>query len=147
MKNFMGEFKKFIMRGNVMDMAVGVIIGGAFSGVVKSLVDDVLMPLLGLLIGKVEFSTLFITLDGSVHETLAAAREAGAPVFAYGSFIQNVVQFIILAFAVFLIVKGMNKLQKPAPAAAPTTKVCPFCKSEIHIDAVKCPHCASEITE
>ena len=137
------EFKEFIMRGNVMDMAVGVIIGGAFSNIVSSLVDDVLMPVITLATGKVSFTDLFVALDGGSYKTLAEAQEAGASVLAYGNFIQMVVQFLIIAFCIFMVVKGINKLRKPAPAPEVTTKICPYCKSEIHKDAVKCPHCAS----
>ncbi len=139
------EFKEFIMRGNVMDMAVGVIIGGAFSSIVSSLVDDVLMPVITLATGKVSFTDLFVALDGGSYKTLAEAQEAGASVLAYGNFIQMVVQFLIIAFCIFMVVKGINKLRKPAPAPEVTTKICPYCKSEIHKDAVKCPHCASAL--
>ena len=141
------EFKEFIMRGNVMDMAVGVIVGGAFNTIVTSLVNDIIMPVISLATGKVDFTNLFFTLDGSKYATLAEAQEAGASVFAYGSFIQNVLQFLIVAFVLFMVIKGMNKLRRqPEEApAAPTTKICPFCKSEIPIDAVRCPHCTSEL--
>ena len=141
------EFKEFIMRGNVMDMAVGVIIGGAFSNIVSSLVNDVVMPLITLITGKISFTDLFIALDGKEYATLADAQAASASVFAYGNFIQQVVEFLIIAFVIFMAIKGMNKLHRPAPAPEPevTTKVCPYCKSEIHKDAVKCPHCASEV--
>ncbi len=138
------EFKEFIMRGNVMDMAVGVIVGGAFSGIINSLVNDVLMPVISLATGKVDFTNLFIALDGQSYPTLDAAK-ASTSVFAYGSFIQTVIQFLIIAFSIFMVVKGINMLRRPKPEAAPTTKECPYCKSEIHIDAVKCPHCASEL--
>ena len=130
MKVFVKEFKEFIMRGNVIDMAVGVIIGGAFNNIVSSLVNDML-----------------IALDGNSYPSLKAAQDAAAPVIAYGNFIQIVVQFLLTAFVIFLVIKGINKLHKPAPEPAPTTKTCPFCKSEIHIDAVKCPHCASDLNE
>ncbi|MFR6567505.1 MAG: large-conductance mechanosensitive channel protein MscL [Blautia wexlerae] len=138
------EFKEFIMRGNVMDMAVGVIVGGAFSNIINSLVNDVLMPVISLATGKVDFTNLFIALDGQSYPTLDAAK-ASTSVFAYGSFIQTVIQFLIIAFSIFMVVKGINMLRRPKPEAAPTTKECPYCKSEIHIDAVKCPHCASEL--
>ena len=140
------EFKEFIMRGNVMDMAVGVIVGGAFSNIINSLVNDVLMPVISIATGKVDFSNLFIALDGQSYPTLEAAK-ASTSVFAYGSFIQTVIQFLIIAFSIFRVVKGINVIRrpKPEPETAPTTKVCPYCKSEIHIDAVKCPHCASEL--
>ena len=138
------EFKEFIMRGNVMDMAVGVIVGGAFSNIINSLVNDILMPVISLATGKVDFTNLFIALDGQSYPTLDAAK-ASTSVFAYGSFIQTVIQFLIIAFSIFMVVKGINVLRRPKPEAAPTTKECPYCKSEIHIDAVKCPHCASEL--
>ena len=138
------EFKEFIMRGNVMDMAVGVIVGGAFSNIINSLVNDVLMPVISLATGKIDFTNLFIALDGQSYPTLDAAK-ASTSVFAYGSFIQTVIQFLIIAFSIFMVVKGINMLRRPKPEAAPTTKECPYCKSEIHIDAVKCPHCASEL--
>ena len=138
------EFKEFIMRGNVMDMAVGVIVGGAFSSIINSLVNDVLMPVISLATGKVDFTNLFIALDGQSYPTLDVDK-ASTSVFAYGSFIQTVIQFLIIAFSIFMVVKGINMLRRPKPEAAPTTKECPYCKSEIHIDAVKCPHCASEL--
>jgi large conductance mechanosensitive channel len=143
------EFKEFIMRGNVMDMAVGVIVGGAFNTIVTSLVNDIIMPVISLATGKVDFTNLFFTLDGSKYATLAEAQEAGASVFAYGSFIQNVLQFLIVAFVLFMVIKGMNKLRRqPEEApAAPTTKICPFCKSEIPIEATRCPHCTSQLEE
>ena len=139
------EFKEFIMRGNVMDMAVGVIVGGAFGAIVNSLVNDVIMPVISLATGKVDFSNLFIALDGGEYANLAAAQEAGASVFAYGSFIQAVIEFLIIALCIFLVVKGVNKLRKPAPAAAPTTKVCPFCKNEVPLEATRCGFCTSEL--
>ena len=144
MSKIIEEFKEFIMRGNVMDMAVGVIVGGAFSNIINSLVNDVLMPVISLATGKVDFTNLFIALDGQSYPTLDAAK-ASTSVFAYGSFIQTVIQFLIIAFSIFMVVKGINMLRRPKPEAAPTTKECPYCKSEIHIDAVKCPHCASEL--
>lgn len=149
MKAFVNEFKEFIMRGNVIDMAVGVIIGGAFNNIVSSLVNDIVMPVITLITGKINFTDMLIALDGNSYPSLSAAKEAAAPVIAYGNFIQIVVQFLLTAFVIFLVIKGINRLHKPAPAPAPepTTKVCPFCKSEIHIEAVKCPHCASDLTE
>lgn len=149
MKAFINEFKEFIMRGNVIDMAVGVIIGGAFNNIVSSLVNDIVMPVITLITGKINFTDMLIALDGNSYSSLSAAKEAAAPVIAYGNFIQIVVQFLLTAFVIFLVIKGINRLHKPAPAPAPepTTKVCPFCKSEIHIEAVKCPHCASDLTE
>lgn len=147
MKKMMSEFKTFIMRGNVMDMAVGVIIGSAFTNIVNSLVGDIIMPVITLITGKINFTDLILPLDGNTYPSLQAAKDAAAPVLAYGNFIQLVVQFLLTAFVIFLVVKGINKLHKPAPAPIPevTTKVCPYCKSEIHKDAVKCPHCASEL--
>ena len=139
------EFKEFIMRGNVMDMAVGVIVGGAFNTIVQSLVNDIIMPVISLATGKIDFSNLFISLNGEKYASLAAAQEAGASVFAYGNFIQNILQFLIVAFALFAVIKGMNKLRRPAPEAAPTTKICPFCKNEVPIEATRCGYCTSEL--
>ena len=139
------EFKEFIMRGNVMDMAVGVIVGGAFNTIVQSLVNDIIMPVISLATGKIDFSNLFISLNGEKYASLAAAQEAGASVFAYGNVIQNILQFLIVAFALFAVIKGMNKLRRPAPEAAPTTKICPFCKNEVPIEATRCGHCTSEL--
>lgn len=158
MKKFAAEFKQFIMRGNVMDLAVGVIIGGAFQAIVNSLVNDVIMPLISLATGKMDFSNMFVVLskleEGAVKPgTLAEAQEMGLTVLSYGSFISAVINFIIMAFVIFLLVKGINKIstigKKPAEEAPeePTTKVCPFCKSEIAIDATKCPHCTSDVPE
>lgn len=134
---FFAEFKKFILRGNVLDMAVGVIVGGAFTAIVSSLNEDILTPLLGIF-GGTDFSNLTVTLGSS----------ADAPVLMYGNFITAVINFLITALVIFLIIKGINKLndkfKKPEEPAAPTTKICPYCKSEIAIDATKCPHCTSE---
>ena len=146
------EFKEFAMRGNVVDMAVGIIIGGAFGTIVKSLVSDVMMPPIGLLLGGVDFSDLFLTLkEGSTagpYATLAIAQKAGAVTISYGVFINAVISFLIVAFAVFLLIKGLNKLQreKEQPAAAPTSKDCPFCYSSISIKAKRCPNCTSELS-
>jgi len=139
------EFKEFISKGNVLDMAVGVIVGGAFNTIVQSLVNDIIMPVISLATGKIDFSNLFISLNGEKYASLAAAQEAGASVFAYGSFIQNILQFLIVAFALFMVIKGINKLQKPAPEAAPTTKICPFCKNEVPLEATRCGFCTSEL--
>ncbi len=150
------EFKKFAMRGNVVDMAVGIIIGGAFGTIVKSLVSDVMMPPIGLLMGGVDFSDLFVTLkDGAQagpYATLAAAQEAGAVSINYGVFLNNVISFLIVAFAVFLLIRAINRLQEmgkdeaeDAPAE-PTTKECDFCATEIPIKATRCPHCTSELS-
>ncbi len=150
-KGFGAEFKKFIMRGNVIDLAVGVIVGGAFQAIVKSLVDDVVMPVISLATKGVDFANWFIALDGGEYATLEAAQEAGAAVLSYGNFISAILNFLIMAFVVFLLVKGINavadktkKKEEEAPAA-PTTKECPYCKSEIAIEASRCPHCTSQL--
>ena len=143
------EFKEFALKGNMIDLAVGVIIGGGFNTLVSSLVNDIVMPFISLFTGRLDFSNMFIALDGNSYATLEAAKEATSTI-AYGSFITGLINFLLTAFVVFLLVKQLNKLHKkeaPAPAPAPTTKVCPYCKSEIHIDAVKCPHCASELAQ
>lgn len=144
---FVQEFKKFALKGNMMDLAVGVIIGGAFNGIVTSLVNDVIMPVVSLFTGKIDFNNLFIALDGNAYATLDAAQAAGASTIAYGSFITAIINFLILALVVFFLVKGLNSLHREAPAApaAPTTKKCPFCQTEIDIHATRCPHCTSEL--
>jgi large conductance mechanosensitive channel len=139
------EFKDFAMKGNVVDMAIGVIIGGAFGKIVSSLVSDVLMPPLGLLMGKVDFSSLFINLSGTPQPSLTAAKAAGAPTINYGVFLQATFDFIIIAFVIFLLVKQVNRLKKPEPTTAPTTKDCPHCLSAIPIKATKCAHCTSNV--
>jgi len=139
----LSEFKKFIMRGNVLDLAIGVIIGAAFGKIVTSLVNDVLMPVIGLIVGKVDFSALFINLrPGTPVATLADAKAAKVPVLAYGLFLNMVIEFLIIAFVIFLIVKAANKLQRHPPAA-PTTKPCPECTLEIPLAAKRCPNCTS----
>ena len=140
------EFKEFAMRGNVLDMAIGIIIGAAFGKIISSFVADILMPPLGLLLGKVDFSGLFISLSGT-YPSLAAAKAAGAPTLNYGLFLNTVIDFLIVAFAIFLLVKQINRFTaKPAPAPpAPTTKDCPYCASAISIKATRCPHCTSEL--
>ena len=151
MKNIVNEFKQFVMRGNVIDMAVGIIIGGAFTKIVNSMVADVLMPPLGLLLGKVDFSNWFIVIkagkDGARNfATMAAAQDAGATTLNLGLFLNAVISFIIVAFCIFILIKAINKVNKPAPApAAPATKKCPFCCSDIALEATRCPHCTSEI--
>lgn len=147
------EFKEFAMRGNVVDMAVGIVIGAAFGAIVKSLVSDVLMPPLGLLIGGVDFSQLFIVIEEGTkaagpYATIAAAEEAGAVLIKYGVFINTVISFIIVAFAIFLLVKGINTLRREeeAPPAEPTTKDCEFCLSSIPIKASRCPNCTSQLS-
>jgi large conductance mechanosensitive channel len=139
------EFKEFAMKGSVLDMAIGVIIGGAFGKIISSLVSDVLMPPLGLLMGKVDFSSLFINLSGTPQPSLTAAKAAGAPTINYGVFLQATFDFIIIAFVIFLVVKQVNRLKQPAPTAAPTTKDCPYCLSAIPIKAAKCAHCTSNV--
>jgi len=145
------EFKEFAMRGNVVDMAVGIIIGAAFGAIVGSLVADVLMPPIGLLLGKVDFSNLFVVLkEGTVpgpFATIAAAKQAGAVTLNYGLFINTIISFLIVAFAVFLVIRQINKLRKKleAPAAAPTTKECPYCYSAVAIKATRCPFCTSTL--
>lgn len=139
------EFKEFAMKGNVLDMAIGVIIGGAFGKIITSLVSDVLMPPLGLVLGKVDFSSLFLNLSGTPQPSLAAAKAAGAPTVNYGVFIQTVFDFIIIAFVIFMLVKQVNRLKTPAAPSAPTTKDCPLCLSTIPIKATKCAHCTSAV--
>lgn len=139
------EFKEFAMKGNVLDMAIGVIIGGAFGKIITSLVSDVLMPPLGLLLGKVDFSSLFMNLSGTPQPSLAAAKAAGAPTVNYGVFLQTVLDFIIIAFVIFMLVKQVNRLKTPAAPSAPTTKDCPLCLSTIPIKATKCAHCTSAV--
>lgn len=151
MKKFFGEFKEFISKGNVIDLAVGVIIGGAFSGIVTKLVENIITPLISLLTGAVAFSDLFVALDGNEYATIAQAQEAGVATVNYGIFIQAVIDFIIVAFVIFLLVKGINKIRtagkKEEAPAEPTTKKCPFCKTEIDIEATRCPNCTSVIEE
>jgi large conductance mechanosensitive channel len=141
------EFKDFAMRGNVLDMAVGIIIGAAFGQIVNSFVNDVMMPPLGRLIGHVDFSNLFVNLKEGPHfDTVAAAKAAGMPTLNYGVFINTVINFLIVAFAVFILVRAVNRwAHKPAPPAAPTTKDCPQCAMTIPIQAKKCGHCTSQV--
>lgn len=139
------EFKEFIMRGNVLDLAVGIIIGGAFGKIVSSFVSDILMPPLGLIMGKVNFSDLFINLSSTAYPTVAAAKAAGAPTINYGLFINTIIDFIIVAFAIYLMITQVNRLQKKPEAAPPATKECPFCISAVPIKAVRCPHCTSNL--
>ncbi|HUT40687.1 MAG TPA: large conductance mechanosensitive channel protein MscL [Gammaproteobacteria bacterium] len=139
------EFKKFAMRGNVVDMAVGIVIGAAFGKIVSSFVKDVLMPPLGKLMGGVDFSNLFINLGTESYASLAAAQEAGAATINYGVFINTVLDFLIVAFAIFMVIKAMNKLKKEEPVKAPDTKACPQCLSDIPIAAKRCKFCTSQI--
>jgi large conductance mechanosensitive channel len=138
------EFKEFIARGNVLDLAVAVIIGAAFGKIVTSFVDDIIMPPIGLLLGQVDFSNLFVDLSRKGYATLEDAKAAGAPVLRYGVFLNTVVNFVIVAFAVFMMVRAVNKVKKPAPAD-PTTKDCPRCFTSIPLKAARCPNCTSEI--
>ncbi len=140
------DFKKFALRGNMIDLAVGMIVGSAFTSIVKSMVDDIFMPCISLFTGKVDFTNWFIALDGETYATLEAAQEAGASTLNYGMFISNIINFVIMAFVVFLFVKAVSKLHKEEPAAV-TTKKCPFCKTEIDLEATKCPHCTSELEQ
>ena len=144
--SFKEDFKKFAMRGNVIDMAVGVIVGGAFGKIVGSLVNDVIMPPLGMVVGKMDFTNLFVALNGKEYATLEAAKKAGAPVLAYGSFVNTVLNFLILAFVVFMLIRQINKLTPP-PAPKPEPRLCPYSKSEIADDATRCPHCTSILEE
>jgi large conductance mechanosensitive channel len=142
------EFKEFALKGNLIDLAVGFILGGAFGKIVSSFVADVIMPPLGLLLGKVDFSSLFINLSGTAYATLAEAKAAGAPTLNYGLFLMTVIDFLIVVLVMFLVVKQMNKLRKPAPApAAPPTKECPFCFSTVSQKAFRCPFCTSDLAK
>lgn len=147
MKKFINDFKEFAFKGNIVDLAVGMMIGSAFTGIVKSFVDDLVMPLLSILTGKIAFEEKFIALDGNDYKTLADAEAAGTAVLKYGNFISAFINFIIIAFVIFIFLKLLLKLKRPkaVPETEPTTKVCPFCKSEISIEAVKCPHCTSDL--
>ncbi len=143
----LADFKKFLMRGNVLDLAVAFILGAAFGKIVTSLVEDVLMPPLGLLLGKVDFSNLFINLSGTAYPSVAAAKAAGAATLNYGIFLNTIVEFVVVAFAVFILVQQVNRMMvKPeAAATAPTTKECPYCCSTISLGAKRCPHCTSSL--
>ena len=134
------EFKEFAMKGNVLDMAVGIIIGAAFGKIITSFVSDILMPPLGLLLGKMDFSSMFINLSGQSYPTIAAAKAAGAATLNYGMFINTIFDFLIVAFAIFLLIQQVNKMKRQPAAAASTTKDCPFCASAIPIPAKRCPH-------
>jgi large conductance mechanosensitive channel len=146
-KKIFSEFREFALRGSVVDLAVGIVIGAAFTGVVNSLVNDILMPPIGMLLGKVDFSDLFISLDGQTYASLANAQEAGAATFNYGSFISSIINFLIVAFAIFVIIKQINRFsrQSNSEKQEPQTKVCPYCKSKIAVNAIRCPFCTSEL--
>ncbi len=140
------EFKEFIMRSNVLDLAVAVIIGAAFGKIVTSFVNDIIMPPIGLLLGKVDFSNLFINLSGTPYKSLAEAQSAGAPTLNYGLFLNTVIDFLIVSFIIFLVIRMANRLPKPKEAVAePTTKECPYCFTSIPIKATRCPHCTSQL--
>ena len=141
------EFKEFALKGNALDLAIGVIIGAAFGAIVKSLTDDVIMPPIGKLLGGVDFTNLFLVLGGGTFATLKAAKDAGAATINYGVFLNTVINFVIIAFVLFLVVRAMNSLKReaPAPVAAPTTKDCQYCASAIPLKATRCPHCTSSL--
>ena len=140
------EFKEFAMKGSVLDMAVGIIIGAAFGGIINSLVHDVIMPPIGLLLGHVDFSSLFLNISGQSYPTLAAAKAAGAPTINYGLFINTIINFLIIAFAIFLLVRQVNHwTKKPGPPAEATTKDCPYCLSKIPVKAKKCAYCTTAL--
>ena len=140
------EFKKFAMRGNVIDLAVGFIIGGAFGAIVSSLVKDIIMPPIGLILGKVDFASLYINLSGKAYATLAEAQKDGAPTINYGEFINTLINFVIVAFVLFLLIRAVNRMTiKEAPSATPASKDCPFCFSSIPLKASRCPNCTSQL--
>ena len=141
----LSEFKKFIMRGSVLDLAIGVIIGAAFGKIVTSLVNDILMPVVGLGLGKLDFSNFFVSLNGQHYDTLADAKKAGAPTMNYGLFINTMIEFLIVALVIFLIVKQVNRMFPAPPPAAPATKPCPECTSEIPLAARRCPQCTAAL--
>jgi large conductance mechanosensitive channel len=141
------EFKKFVMRGNILDLAIAVVIGGAFGKIVTSFVNDILMPPIGLLLGKVDFSNLFINLSGQQYASLAAAQEAGAATINYGVFLNTVLDFLVVALVIFLLIRQVNRMKREEPEAPaePTTKSCPYCFTDISIKATRCPHCTSQL--
>jgi large conductance mechanosensitive channel len=139
------EFKEFAIRGNVLDMAIGIIIGAAFGKIITSFVSDILMPPIGLLLGKLDFSSLYLNISGKSYDTLAAAKAAGAATINYGVFLNGVIDFLIVAFLVFLLVRQVNRWKGPLPAAAPSTKDCSYCCTAIPLKATRCPHCTSEL--
>ena len=141
------EFKEFVMRGNVLDLAIGIVIGAAFGKIVTSFVEDVLMPPIGLLLGKVDFGNLFLNLSGTRYDTLQAAKEAGAATLNYGAFLQTLVDFLIVGFAIFMVVRAVNRMSRKKEEAPATTKDCAYCRSSIPVAAVKCPHCTSDLKE
>ncbi|MGD8188950.1 large conductance mechanosensitive channel protein MscL [Brevibacillus ginsengisoli] len=141
------EFKEFAIKGNVIDLAVGVVIGGAFGKIVSSLVNDMIMPLIGLLLGRVDFTNLFITLSGGSYTTLAEAKKAGAATLNYGVFLNTVLDFLIVSFAIFLFIKQINRFKRKEESKPATTKDCPYCFSSIPLKATRCGHCTSQLVE
>jgi large conductance mechanosensitive channel len=139
------EFREFALKGNVIDLAVGVIIGAAFNGIVQSLVKDIIMPPIGLIMGRVDFSNLFISLNGQYYQKLSDAQQAAAPTINYGNFLNNVVNFLIIAFVLFLLIRQINRIKRQAPPPDTNTKECPYCASVIPLRAIRCPECTSEI--
>ncbi len=139
------EWKKFLARGDILSLSIGVVLGGAFGKIVSSFTGDILMPPLGMLLGKVDFSNFFLSLNGESYNSLAAAKEAGAPVIAYGAFLNTCLDFVIVATAIFILLKQVNRLLPPPPPA-PDPRKCPYCKETVADDATKCPHCASDIS-
>ena len=139
------EFREFVMRGNVVDLAIAVVIGAAFGKIVSSFVEDILMPPIGLALGNVDFSNLFLNLSGRSYPSVAAAKAAGAPTLNYGIFLNQIINFLIIAFAIFLLIKQINRFHNPKPASAPTTKECPYCLSMIPLKATRCAHCTADL--
>jgi large conductance mechanosensitive channel len=139
------EFREFVMRGNVVDLAIAVVIGAAFGKIVTSFVEDILMPPIGLALGNVDFSNLFLNLSGRDYPSVAAAKAAGAATLNYGIFLNQIINFLIIAFAIFLVLKQINRFQKPTPASAPTTKECLYCLSIIPLKATRCAHCTADL--
>ncbi|MGQ9730435.1 MAG: large-conductance mechanosensitive channel protein MscL [Candidatus Zipacnadales bacterium] len=139
------EFREFAVRGNVIDMAVGITVGTAFGAIAKSLVDDVIMPPIGLLLGKMDFSNLYLNLSGQTFSSLAEAKKAGAAVIAYGAFLNTVFTFLVVSFVIFLLVKAINRLRREEKKTAPTTKACPYCLSSVPLAATRCPQCTSQL--
>jgi large conductance mechanosensitive channel len=149
MKKMAQDFKEFILRGNVIDLAVGIIIGIAFGAIVNSLVKDIIMPPIGKVLGNIDFSDLYVNLSGTAYPSLAAAREAGAPVIAYGNFINTIINFLIIAFVLFIIIRATNRFMKkacPLPAPPPPGQTCPYCQTAVNIKATRCPACTSQLS-
>lgn len=145
MSSFFKEFREFAVKGNVMDLAIGVIIGGAFGKIVTSIVNDLVMPVITLITGNINFNKLFIALDGKKYADATKATDAGAPIINFGSFITNVVDFLIIAFVIFIFIRQINRFKKKPEPAPITTKECPYCKTSIHLEAVKCPNCTADL--